>query len=102
VFFITINILWLFVWQWFAHRLVGLRLWDVLCDIIPFLVFTVLVMIVTWWITRGISNLWLLLVSKILIAAALYAGVMWLSGAKIMRESIAYLFHHSKMNDQDE
>jgi hypothetical protein len=41
-------------------------------------------------------------VSKILIAAALYAGVMWLSGAKIMRESIAYLFHHSKMNDQDE
>lgn len=102
VFFITINILWLFVWQWFAHRLVGLRLWDVLCDIIPFLVFTVLVMVVTWWITRGISNLWLLLVSKILIAAAIYAGVMWLSGAKIMRESIAYLFHHSKMNDQDE
>lgn len=93
VFFIIINILWLFVWQWFAHKLVGLRLWDVLCDILPFLFFTVLVMGVTWWITRNIANPWLLLASKILIAIALYAGLMWLSGAKIMRESIDFLIH---------
>ena len=92
VFFITINILWLFVWQWFAHRLVGLRLWDVLRDVVPFLLFTLLVMAATWWLTRGISSLWLKLVSKILIAVALYAGVMWVSGAKIMRESIQYIF----------
>ena len=94
VFFICVNILWLLVWQWFAHRLVGLKLWDVLRDIVPFLVFTILVMGVTWWLTRSIENLWLLLVSKILIAASLYAGIMWLSGARIMRESINYLFSH--------
>ena len=93
VFFISINILWLFVWQWFAHRLVGLRLWDVLRDVVPFLLFTLLVMAATWWLTRGIGNPWLKLVSKILTATALYAGVMWVSGAKIMRESIEYLVH---------
>jgi len=93
IFFIAINILWLLVWQWFAHRLVGLRLWDVLRDTIPFLVFTLFVLAVTWWITRGIENLWLLLISKIVIAAVLYAGIMWVSGAKIMRESIEYIWH---------
>lgn len=91
-FFIALNILWLFVWQWFAHRLIGLRLWDVLRDIVPFLAFTVLVMGATWWITRPITNLYLLLVGKIVIAATLYAGITWLSGAKIMRESIDYIF----------
>lgn len=92
VFFIVLNILWLGVWQWFAQRLIGLRLWDVLRDVMPFLVFTMLVMGFTWWVTRGITNLWLMLISKILIAGTLYAGIMWLSGAKIMRESIEYVF----------
>ena len=96
VFFIILNILWLGVWQWFAHRLIGLRLWDVLKDIVPFLVFTIAVMATTWWLTRGVENPYLLLISKILIAAMLYAGIMWLSGAKIMRESMAYLFHKSR------
>ena len=96
VFFIALNILWLGVWQWFAHRLIGLRLWDVLKDIVPFLVFTVAVMAATWWLTQGIENPYLLLVSKILIAAMLYAGTTWLSGARIMRESMAYLLHRAE------
>ena len=94
VFFIVLNILWLGVWQWFAHRLVGLCLWDVLRDTVPFLTFTVAVMAATWWLTQGIQNLWLLLLSKIAIAAALYIGLLWLSGAKILKESAAYLFHN--------
>ncbi len=93
IFFISINLLWLFVWQGIAHRLVGLRLWDVLRDVVPFLVFTVLVMGATWWLTRGIENLWLLLIGKIVTAAVLYAGIMWVSGARIMRESYDYIFH---------
>ncbi len=102
IFFICVNILWLLIWQWFAHRLVGLRLWDVLRDILPFLLFTLMVMATTWWLTRGIGNLWLLLISKIVIAAVLYVGIIWMSGAKIMRESIEYLFQKSKFKNQDE
>ncbi|MBQ8969058.1 MAG: lipopolysaccharide biosynthesis protein [Bacteroidaceae bacterium] len=96
VFFIVLNILWLGVWQWFAHRLIGLRLWDVVRDVVPFLLFTVLVMGFTWWLTCGIQDLWLRLIAKILIATALYAGIMWLSGAKIMRESIEYVLGSRK------
>lgn len=97
VFFVTLNILWLGVWQWFAHKLVGLRLWDVLKDVVPFLLFTILVMATTWRLTRGIENLWLLFFGKIGIAAILYVGVMWLSGAKIMRESMGFI--HSKFKN---
>jgi hypothetical protein len=31
------------------------------------------------------------MLSRIVMAATLYAGIMWLSGAKIMRESIKYI-----------
>ena len=91
VYFVALNIAWLFIWQWWAWRLTGLSFIDALRDIMPFLVFTLAVLGVTWWLTNGITNLWLLLMSRIFLAAVLYAGIIWLSGAKIMRESIKYI-----------
>ena len=90
IYFVVLNIAWLVIWQWFAWRLTGLTFVEALKDIMPFLVFTLAVLGVTWWLTCGFANLWLLLISRVLIAAALYAGIMWLSGAKIMRETIHY------------
>ncbi len=97
VYFVSVNLLWLLIWQWWAHKLVGLKLWDVIRDISPFLVFTLLVMGATWWLTLPLRPYPLaLLLVRIVLAATLYAGIMWLSGAKIMRESMQYLFHKSK------
>ena len=90
-FFVAVNILWLFVWQWFAWRLIGLRLWDVLKDVVPFLLLAVGVMVATYFITLPIGNIYLLLPAKVVCAAALYISLTWLSGAKIMRESVSYL-----------
>ena len=95
IFFIIINVLWLFVWQGFANRLVGLSLWEALRDVVPFFLFATLVMAATWWLTRNIASDWLRLVAKIVIAVLLYAGIMWLSGAKIMRESVDYILHRN-------
>ena len=69
---------------------------DALKDIMPFLVFTLAVLGVTWWLTNGITNLWLLLISRILIAGVLYGGIMWVSGAKIIRETIQYITKRRK------
>lgn len=91
IYFIGLNIAWLGIWQWWAKRLVGLRWRETLKDILPFLVFTLLVHSFTWWATNDISSLWLRMLSRIVMAATLYAGIMWLSGAKIMRESIKYI-----------
>jgi hypothetical protein len=59
----------------------------------PFLIFTLAVLSLTWWATNSIENLWMLMLSRIAIAAILYAGVMWFSRAQIMREAIGYLLH---------
>lgn len=91
LYFVCLNIAWLAIWQWWAKRLIGLRWRHALKDTVPFLGFTVVVMALTWWMTSGIENLWALLISRIVIAAVLYGGVMWMSGAKIMRESIGYI-----------
>ena len=96
IFFVTLNVAWLIIWQWWAWRLTGLGFMEALKDIVPFLVFTLVVLALTWWLTCGITNLWLLLISRILIAAVLYGGVMWLSGAKIMREAIHYIFNRGR------
>ena len=94
IYFIALNVLWLGIWQWWAKRLVGLRWRETLKDILPFLVFTLLVHSFTWWATNGISIMWLRMIIRIIMAATLYAGIMWISRAKIMRESIQYLAPH--------
>jgi hypothetical protein len=93
IFFIALNVLWLGIWQWWAKRLIGLRWHWVALDIMPFLIFTLAVLSLTWWATNSIENLWMLMLSRIAIAAILYAGVMWFSRAQIMREAIGYLLH---------
>ena len=90
IFFVSLNIAWLVIWQWFAWRLTGLTFVEALKDTLPFLVFTLIVLGIAWWLTCGIESLWLLLLSRVLIVAVLYCGIMWLSGAKIMREAVKY------------
>ncbi len=92
-YFIGINVTWLFVWQYFAYRLIGLRLWEALSDVLPFLLLSAACMALTWWITRPIESLWLLLLAKVLLAAVFYVTAIWISGARIMRESVDYLLH---------
>ena len=92
-YFIGINVAWLFVWQYFAYRLIGLRLWEALSDVLPFLLLSAACMALTWWITRPIESLWLLLVAKVVLAAVFYVSARWISGARIMRESVDYLLH---------
>lgn len=92
-YFIGINVVWLFVWQYFAYRLIGLRLWEALSDVLPFLFLSAACMALTWWITRPIESLWLLLLAKVVLAAVFYVTAIWISGARIMRESVDYLLH---------
>lgn len=91
VFFVIINILWLLVWHYFAWRLIRLRLLDVLKDVLPFFLFATLVMAISWGITRQMENLWLALLTKVVVAATLYLGILWVCGTKILRESLNYI-----------
>ena len=86
-----LNIMWVFVWQFFVKRLMTYRLLDFLKDIVPFAFAAVGVMAVTGFVTQSIENLWVLLFSRVAIAAILYYVVMRLAGTVILQECLTFL-----------
>lgn len=86
-----IIILWTLVWQTFLKREIGLTFRDAAKDIMPFLLIATATMFVTYFITRSITNLYLLITLRIILAAAIYVGSLWLLGAKILRECVRYI-----------
>lgn len=89
--FVCINVLWLLMWHFFIRRLIAFRLMEALADILPFAFIAAAVMLVTAVITRPIEAPMLLLPAKIITAAGLYAGTLYLTRAEILRESIRFL-----------
>ena len=83
---------WTGVWQLLAHRLTGLRLSDVLKDILPFMLAAIGCTAAAYAGTADISQPVLSIALRILITAVLYILIMKLSGAKIFDECIQYLF----------
>lgn len=86
-----LNILWLIIWQVAINKLFGIRHWDILKDIIPFLAISVAVMFVTYFMTNGIDNKIMLLLSRIAIAGVLYIGTMKLLKVKIFEECQSFI-----------
>lgn len=91
VIYTAINILWLFIWHYFAHKYIGITLLETLKDITPYIAISALIMILTAYATASIGNIYVSLFVKIFMAAALYAGLMWALDSKVFKESICYL-----------
>lgn len=89
--YVAVYLFWMFLWHSWLQREIPLRLTTALKDILPFAFVAAASMIATYFLTRGIENIYLLLAARILLAAALYLGVIWMAGAKILRESIEYI-----------
>lgn len=79
------------VWQVIAKRLIGFSHCDAIRCIAPYTAVALAVMVATYYITLPISNVVLLLLLKIIVAAALYATAMKVCHAKVMDESISFL-----------
>ena len=99
--FAGITILWLLAWQVFASRLIGYRFTSMLRDLCPFMGIALAVMGLTYLVTLPVSNRYLLLVLRVIIAAALYTMTMKLSGARIFEECIEFVrnFRHKSTGD---
>lgn len=97
IFYVSLNIAWLFVWQACTRRLIGLRWWHAFKDIAPFFVFSLGVMTLTWWLTSELNISWTRMFLRIVIVIFLYIGSLWLARAQILRESIDYIFHRKRV-----
>ena len=100
--FACVNVLWLLAWQFFANRLIGYRFVSMGRDLLPFMLIAIAVMALTYLVTRHIQNIYILMVVRIIIAAALYAVTMKLTKAKIFEECVEFaraIRHRQKQND---
>jgi len=96
-----LNILWVFVWHSFVHRLMNYGLLEFLKDILPFALAAVVVMAITGFVTQTIETLWLKLICRVLLAALLYYGVMRLAGAVILKEILAFISRKGTSSRKD-
>ena len=98
--FACVNILWLLAWQFFARRLIGYGYRNMVRDMLPFIAITLCALAVTALVTMPLSDIRLLLVARIVIAALLYVLVMKLLNARILNECIDFIrFRNRKNND---
>ena len=85
--FIGVNFLGLLFWHYFSNKIIGIRIREVFMDVLPFFISIIASILVAFFVTRSIDNLYLKVSLKIIITAALYSFVMWKSNAVIARES---------------
>jgi len=86
----------LLLWQRYVYKLIGLKLMDILKDILPYLGITIFCFLIAWIATKNIHNIYGLLASKIVISAFLYIFVMKISRSVIFQESMEYLMNFLK------
>ncbi|MBP5687604.1 MAG: lipopolysaccharide biosynthesis protein [Muribaculaceae bacterium] len=91
-------ILWLAAWQIVAKHLINLKWLEAILDIAPFLVITIVVFALTHLATFWIENNIILLISKVIVGAALYIAVMKLANVKIFAE--CWEFMRKKLKKQ--
>ena len=89
--YITTNTLWVFVWHWFVHRMIGLKLLDALRDVIPFIALAAIAMGLAWLAAQYVANnIYLSLLVKVVVAAVAYIASLRLLGAQIMKECLEF------------
>ena len=87
----ALNVVWLGVWLFFVRRLTGYGLRMFLRDVMPFALVAAAVMTAVHYATLSISNLWLLLGTRFVLAVALYYAVMKVARVKILAECEAFV-----------
>ena len=94
--YLLVYFIMLFGCHYYIRKFIGLKYKEVLKDILPFFIITILCLFVTWLITKTISNQLLLLISKILLTGGFYILIMWKSNAIIFRESVDFIMKSKK------
>ena len=99
--YVSIVILWVGIWHIFLYQEIRYPLLSALKDILPFLLVAAVTMVITYFATLQLSTLnsqlptsnrlLILLITRILLATIIYIGLLWLFGAKILKECIGYL-----------
>ena len=88
--------LWVFVWFVLVRKENGYKLGQLAADVLPFLGIACLAIGATYFLTRGIGNVYWLLVARIGIAAAIYIGLMWVTDSVTFKECVRFILKRNQ------
>lgn len=89
--YVGLNMAWLFVWHYFASRILHFSLWSALLDVLPFAALATVAMAAGWGAAHLVPyNLYLCITLKIAVAVVAYILLMRVFGAEIMKECWAF------------
>lgn len=89
--YVALNVLYVLVWQHFVYKETGLRLLTALKDIAPFAAVAAVAMGAAWAVAQVVEGLYACFAVKIVVAAAVYLGVMKVLRVKIFDEALQFL-----------
>jgi O-antigen/teichoic acid export membrane protein len=89
--YVGLNILWVAVWYYFARSEIGLCLREVVSDVSPYLVLSVVIVAAAHFATLQIDNLYVSLVAKVLIVGTAYCASLWILGSTIFKDAIMFI-----------
>lgn len=86
--YVIINIVWLFVWHYYTHQEICLRLSELIKDVSPYFLLTLLIVAAAAQLTVNIANIYLSLVLKVVFVTVSYFISLWLLGSTIFQDLI--------------
>lgn len=89
--FSALNVLFTACWHFALQRIHPLPVLDVLKDTMPFALIAAVVMLATHYITLSVTTLWLLLLTRMMLAAVLYLVIMRLLNVAILKECLQFI-----------
>ena len=94
--FVIVNTSWMFVWQHFVRREIGLTRLYLLKDICPYLLLSGVLVILAHYATLGIESTSIRLACKIVGVGGCYILILGLMKSVILQESIAFFLNKKK------
>lgn len=89
--YVIITIVWIFVWHFFAKKEINLRLFEVLSDIMPYLILSIFFIGVASFLSDSINNIYLRFIFKVLFVAVSYSLSLWLLNSTIAKEMLLFI-----------
>lgn len=89
--YVATNILWVAVWFCLARRGIALRIVEALSDVTPYMVLSIVSIILAYIVSRDIANIYLSITVKVVVAAAAYCFALWLLRSAIFKEVILFV-----------
>lgn len=89
--YITVYFIVMLGWILYAQKLIGITVWEIISDFIPYLGITIITFALVWLFTKNIENMYVLFILKVLLSIFLYVLFVWRMNSVIFKECVNYL-----------